>query len=722
MAESSHILAALMIVALFLSTLIFVEINRMEQARKTTLDVQTFSEEKRLEMSLDSLLKMTESNSGETIAELIADYVHYGKDTLKFGEKDVNIPKTIKSLFDSFYGPENYYLKLPEIKKGSRANVEIHFIMDTSGSMYNDFSSIGKSIDYINNKTGQAVKFFIHSLAWGHNIPQCQYPNVVCDVFNKKDISKFAGGCELGDAPEAYGLGIALWASLYPTDADVDRILIPASDELSGSSGYPKSAKRADCHMDVAIASLKNHKKVFIYPMIATTYVGDYLAILADMKKLANATNGQVMDFHKGYSQAELNKVLSQIIIHHGGKVKAFTEFGVKKEDAERYSFERLVIKPDRKPLRFTFWIYKERVPHEVIINRAKVPPVAIISYSPKSFTSSPFNVKFSGLASYDPDGGPIVKYEWVIDGNNAGTNPEFMHTFAQQGNHKVKLTVTDDENQIGSTEITLWIGIGTSPPGGGPGGGGDGNGPSGGLPPTGHFDFIYVPVNWSGSNAEFEQEATAQYEKFIKGAGIENCQNKPTKHIIQPDPNNCEIPQLKHCMYNNAEIHSVLNKIVTCAQNAGFTINSANTRVIGITSSDICVGGHTGVLGYTLLGNVSVVGEAGHREVTAHELGHTFYFCEQYSQSEWKDQNIMAAPVGGCQNYYPDGTTHCKEYGNLTTHCPEMPGKKIDCKGRKIPVNQAIGRSIMGPGLPQTIPRLFDCFEQEEIKKVTKC
>ena len=149
--------------------------------------------------------------------------------------------------------------------------------------------------------------------------------------------------------------------------------------------------------------------------------------------------------------------------------------------------------------------------------------------------------------------------------------------------------------------------------------------------------------------------------------------------------------------------------------------VNLASTRIIGLTDDDICVDGSNKVIGYTSFGWSDVIGEYDHPEVTGHELGHTFYHCEQYNQKAWHDQNAELKAMGGCQNYYPDGTTHCSAYGSLTTKCPEFPTRYLDCRGRKIPVGKQIGRSIMSYG-NQPVPRRYDCFEKEEIQKVLIC
>lgn len=51
----------------------------------------------------------------------------------------------------------------------------------------------------------------------------------------------------------------------------------------------------------------------------------------------------------------------------------------------------------------------------------------------------------FDGSGSSDPDGS-IASYAWEVDGEPAGTEPSFVQTLEEPGEHTVSLTVTDDK------------------------------------------------------------------------------------------------------------------------------------------------------------------------------------------------------------------------------------------------------------------------------------
>jgi len=88
-------------------------------------------------------------------------------------------------------------------------------------------------------------------------------------------------------------------------------------------------------------------------------------------------------------------------------------------------------------------------------------PPVAVIKTTPEPPEGpAPLTVDFDGSDSYDPDGGPIVSWEWDFDSadglwwDSSPTPPPgagaigatTSHTFSSAGEYKVCLRVQDDE------------------------------------------------------------------------------------------------------------------------------------------------------------------------------------------------------------------------------------------------------------------------------------
>jgi len=92
-------------------------------------------------------------------------------------------------------------------------------------------------------------------------------------------------------------------------------------------------------------------------------------------------------------------------------------------------------------------------------------PPVAIASADP-IVTSTDEPVHFQDEASYDPDGGSIVKYEW--DWDNDGMydeeGPNVFHSWGTGGTYQVQFRVTDDEGAFDELDQPLQVEISDLP------------------------------------------------------------------------------------------------------------------------------------------------------------------------------------------------------------------------------------------------------------------
>jgi PKD repeat protein len=66
-----------------------------------------------------------------------------------------------------------------------------------------------------------------------------------------------------------------------------------------------------------------------------------------------------------------------------------------------------------------------------------------------------PFAVNFDATPSYDPDG-EIVSYQWTFGDGSAAEGPVVSHTYEENGDFEVKLTVVDDQGITDSDAITV--------------------------------------------------------------------------------------------------------------------------------------------------------------------------------------------------------------------------------------------------------------------------
>jgi PKD repeat protein len=96
---------------------------------------------------------------------------------------------------------------------------------------------------------------------------------------------------------------------------------------------------------------------------------------------------------------------------------------------------------------------------HEVEI-RDQWTPHAIAS--PDYYSGNLYSIQFDAIESWDPDGS-IINYEWDFDDGLYSNEISPLHDFSIAGWYEVKLTVTDNDNNIDI--VTCNIGIGTQMP-----------------------------------------------------------------------------------------------------------------------------------------------------------------------------------------------------------------------------------------------------------------
>jgi len=96
----------------------------------------------------------------------------------------------------------------------------------------------------------------------------------------------------------------------------------------------------------------------------------------------------------------------------------------------------------------------------QTITVEKEIPPVAKLQASPLSGIA-PLTVALDGGLSFDPDGGTLVTYRWkATDGKNTLTasGETATLTFDKAANYRLSLTVTDDEDNTSSNNVTITI------------------------------------------------------------------------------------------------------------------------------------------------------------------------------------------------------------------------------------------------------------------------
>ena len=145
-------------------------------------------------------------------------------------------------------------------------------------------------------------------------------------------------------------------------------------------------------------------------------------------------------------------------------------------------------------------------------------------------------------------------------------------------------------------------------------------------------YIFGVIPVEWTGSDAEFEQLANRYVSYFVMKSGMDAYFEIQVQVLAEPDG-----------LYAND------GNILSQLTGYGMREYPAD-RYLGITSTDIVVDGEDSVVGYTMGDNAySVISEAAGVEITAHELGHTYGLCDEYDYNAWTFQNEEMPQ--GCPN-----------------------------------------------------------------------
>jgi hypothetical protein len=175
-------------------------------------------------------------------------------------------------------------------------------------------------------------------------------------------------------------------------------------------------------------------------------------------------------------------------------------------------------------------------------------------------------------------------------------------------------------------------------------------------------FILVFVPVNWKSEISIYQDASQNQAQIFMRETNIERYFTV-TVVILEQGIENI-------AMDSTDIVYDIVEFAVQ---------KQAGDRYIGLTDGDLSPGGDSSVVGWTSGGSAMVV-EYPDEYVVAHELGHTFGLCDEYSYTEWNRQNSEFAM--GCPNPYPE-------------HCPQVDSSTVDCDGERASDGS---NSIMGP------------------------
>lgn len=345
--------------------------------------------------------------------------------------------------------------------------------------------------------------------------------------------------------------------------------------------------------------------------------------IINQMQQIADATGGQVLDFSDieddEIDESLLLDVFSEVI----GNLTNL-EFGTKKENIERFSIRRVFPLGNNSLANLTIWVYREREFHDILTFEAiNLKPVPII-YTSENWGESPLNIFIDGRASWDPNASYPLMLEWKIIDNISktiiyenDTNTHFEFEFSAPRDEirtfDINLVVTDSTGLSAST--TRQITISNTEP----------------------KMQLYV-ISIEDNHPDFEFRANLQTEQFLKNI---DCRDEIKVVYISPEQLTCP------------------ESFIGCENtisNFDPNYNKNRDRIAAFRVGNFWGGA---AAGYTRMGAnvVFSTSNPNRKEVLAHELGHTYYACEEYNTSWWIQQDISLRRngiVGGCINDFP--------------------------------------------------------------------
>lgn len=162
---------------------------------------------------------------------------------------------------------------------------------------------------------------------------------------------------------------------------------------------------------------------------------------------------------------------------------------------------------------------------------------------------------------------------------------------------------------------------------------------------------FAVLPVNWGGTSVEFRAEAERQMELFLQESLID-------KYFRT------------RVIYLESGLENVsLTDVDLIYQIVEFgAMKVPADRYIGITDQDLAPNGNVGIAGWAAFFGQGVVAES-YENVSAHELGHTYGLCDEYSYREWRRENDFL--LLGCPNPYPE---QCEKVDDSEAWCEGTP------------------------------------------------
>ena len=245
-------------------------------------------------------------------------------------------------------------------------------------------------------------------------------------------------------------------------------------------------------------------------------------------------------------------------------------------------------------------------------------------------------------------------------------------------------------------------------------------------------YSIVFVPLNWQGDLSSFYTEANNQANFLVDNVGV-----------LTPD--NTEVINVNKnfvLSFDKAN-YAKFNKWADISKFANDN-NVTGHRYVAITNENIW----GSVVGLSNWGPVVVV-EAGYKEVTAHELGHSWSLLDEYNGDYWQQEKNDKYPTSTPPNSYPGDDAELasqpivKSYGRqfdtkrcilgpagnylngtpiVRGYCPAHTQDSINYVGCSAHVDATISNEWSGPssGLVKTVITFYKNGTSPKVEEIS--
>ena len=324
-------------------------------------------------------------------------------------------------------------------------NVDIVFVFDTSGSMYDEGTSLCSVVDtVVQNIQDDGFTVVYNVWAIYSSWSSYSFPCITTSVMNE-----FTG--EVSNHLEDWGPATSDISTMYPWEPGYTRVIIPLSDEC------PENGNGCDANDTAAITqaiSDANANNVKVFPIVGSPWNP---SVVTHAENLATGTGGTALE--STGTPEDMANVISTVIT--GAIVD-------RDGDGWADGCDNCPDTPNQDQADSDGDGIGDACEPYTPVADAGFDQLTVLDGDTVQFDAlnEDGNGDVHGYPeSYDPDG-TIVYYGWDVDGNGTDdlTGPNPTHVFPSAGTYTVTLTVQDDSGMMNSDQMIVEVMAGHPP------------------------------------------------------------------------------------------------------------------------------------------------------------------------------------------------------------------------------------------------------------------